>query len=107
MKHGKDLVMSDIIKTLFTYVKGEDIDYLTEKKILTSDQLSVADSGSLNVSAQYILNLIVAGLPLLKLVPAAVRCFKTLPLVSFVCGAIPKDFDEEKVGRWIRRYRAL
>ena len=107
MKHGKDLVMIDIIKTLFTYVKGEDIDYLTEKKILTSDQLSVADSGSLNVSAQYILNLIVAGLPLLKLVPAAVRCFKTLPLVSFVCGAIPKDFDEEKVGRWIRRYRAL
>ena len=34
MRHGKDLVMIDIIKTLFTYVKGADIDYLMEKKIL-------------------------------------------------------------------------
>ncbi len=107
MKHGKGLVMIDIIKTLFTYVKGEDIDYLTEKKILTSDQLGVAGGGSMNVSARYILNLIVAGIPLLKLVPPAVRCFKTLPLVSRVCESMPKTYDEERVRRWIKRYRAL
>ena len=107
MRHGKDLVMIDIIKTLFTYVRGADIDYLMEKKILTRELLSVGDGGPLNLTAQYILNLLVSGLPLLKLVPAAAKCFKTLPFLSLVCNAIPKDYDEESVKKWVKRYQAL
>ena len=107
MRHGKDLVMIDIIKTLFTYVKGADIDYLMEKKILTRELLSVGDGGPLNLTAQYILNLLVTGVPLLKLVPAAAKCFKTLPFISLVCSAMPKEYDEEKVKKWVKRYQAL
>ena len=106
MKFGKDLVMIDIIKTLFTYIKGADLDYLMEKKILTSELLSIG-SGPLNLSAQYIRNLLLVGAPLLKLVPAAARCFKTLPFVSLVCNAMPKTYDAERVAKWVRRYRAL
>ena len=106
MRHGKDLVMIDIIKTLFTYVKGADLDYLMEKKILTNELLHVG-SGPVNLTAEYILNLLTAGLPLLKLVPAAAKCFKTLPFISLVCNAIPKDYDEEKVKKWVKRYQAL
>ena len=106
MRHGKDLVMIDIIKTLFTYVKGADIDYLMEKKILTNELLHVG-SGPLNLTAEYFLNLLTTGLPLLKLVPAAAKCFKTLPFISLVCNAIPKDYDEESVKKWVKRYQAL
>ena len=106
-KHGRQLVTIDIIKTMFTYVKGADVDYLLEKEILTSDLLGIAGGGSPDLSPKYILHVLAVCRPLLKLVPAVAKCCKTLPLVSRVCDAIPKTYDEKKVQKWIRLYQAL
>ncbi len=104
---GKDLVMIDIIKNLFTYVKGDVVDYLLEKGILTPDLIAIADGAPLNLTPDYVIHLIKVSPPLVKLIPAVAKSVKTLPLVPSICAKIPETYDEAKVNKWIKMYRSL
>ena len=106
-KLGKDLVVIDIIKNVFTYVEGDVVDYLLEKEILTADLIGIADGAPVNITPDYVLNLIKVCPPLVKLVPAVAKSIKTLPLVPSFCSKIPKEYDKEKVDKWIKNYKSL
>ena len=106
-KLGKDLVVIDILKNMFTYVEGDIVDYLMEKEILTAEMLGIADGAPVKITSDYVLNLIKVSPPLVKLIPAAAKSIKTLPLVPGICSKIPKEYDVEKVNKWIKTYKAL
>ena len=104
---GKDLVIIDILKNMFTYVEGDIVDYLMEKEILTAEMLGIADGAPVKITHDYVLNLIKVSPPLVKLIPAAAKSIKTLPLVPAICSKIPEKYDEEKVDKWVKTYKAL
>lgn len=106
-KLGKDLVMIDIIKTVFTYINGDVVDYLMEKGILNADMLAIPDGKTPNITADYVKRLITSLPKFVKHVPALSKCMKTLPLLPGVCKSIPEKYDETKVNKWIKAYKAL
>ncbi len=106
-QYGKDLVVIDIIKTVFTYVGGDVVDYIFEKGIMNKEMLGIANGNDVKLTPEYILNAIKSAPPLLKYVPAVAKCAKTVPLVSAVSAKMPKEYDEKKVARWIKAYKAL
>ncbi|MBQ7740235.1 MAG: NAD(P)/FAD-dependent oxidoreductase [Eubacterium sp.] len=106
-KLGRDLVIIDIVKTVFTYVKGDVVDYIMENGILNADMLGIADGKPVNLTSDYIINAIKSSPPLLKLIPALAKTMKTIPFLNLVCASIPKSYDEEKVNKWIKSYKAL
>lgn len=104
---GKDLVMIDIIKTVFTYINGDAVDYLMEKGILNADMLAIPDGNAPNISPDYVRRLILSMPKFVKHIPALSKCLKTLPLMPGICKAIPETYDEKKVARWMKAYKAL
>jgi flavin-dependent dehydrogenase len=106
-QYGKDLVAIDIIKNLFTYVKGDVVDYLFDKGILNADMIGIADGRTPNIDADYIKKVVSAVPQFVKLIPAAAKSIKTLPLASAVCGSIPKEYNVNKINKWIKAYKAL
>ena len=106
-KLGKGLVPIDIIKTLFTYVKGDVVDYMMEKGILNAEMIGVADGNIPKMDSEYIKKLVAALPQFVKLVPAVAKSVKTLPLAGAVCNKIPQQYDEAAVEKWIKAYRAL
>ncbi len=106
-QYGKDLVVIDIIKTVFTYVGGDVVDYIFEKGIMNAEMLGIASGNPVKLTPDYVLNAIKSSPPLLKYVPAVAKCAKTAPLVSAVSTKMPKEYDEKKVARWIKAYKAL
>ena len=106
-KHGKDLVIIDIIKNFFTYVKGDDVNYLLENGVLTAKEIAIADGKPLEISPEYIYRQLKTCLPLAPLLPSLLKVFKTVPAMPFVVNSIPEEYDEYKVSRWVEKYSAL
>lgn len=106
-KHGKDLVMIDILKNFFTYVTGEHVDYFLEKEILTSKELDFDSEAGIEITPEFILHVLSVSLPILGLVPALVKNMKFIPFIETVAKQMPRVYDEEKVDKWVKRYKAL
>ena len=104
---GKDLVLIDVIKTVFTYINGEAVDYLMEKGILNADMLAIPDGKAPNITPDYVKRLVTSLPKFIKHIPSVAACLKTLPLLPAVCGSIPEQYDEKKVDKWIKAYRSL
>lgn len=104
---GKDLVLLDIVRKVIISVKGEDVDFMLNNKILTSSDISMASGGGfdLNIPA-----LAKKGAKLLKnldLVAGAAPKVMGVLKIKKVCDSMPKEYDEKKVGEWIKEYTAL
>ena len=104
---GKNLVMIDILKNMFTYINGEVVDYLMEKGILNADMLAIPDGHTPSITPDYVKRLVAALPKAVKHLPAVTRSLKTMPLAGAVCKNMPETYSEAKVRRWIRAYRAL
>lgn len=107
MKHGKDLVMIDILKNFFTYVTGEHVDYFLEKGILTENELNFDGTSGIEITPEYVKNLISVLPPVIGIVPALLKSLKTVPFIDAVAKQMPQQYDEEKVDKWVKKYRAL
>lgn len=104
---AKDLIIIDKLKDFFNFVKGEHVDYLLEKEILTPELIAVADGSPLNLSPKQIMHIIAVFPPLLKLVPSMMKNFKTLPFMDSVCRKMPSVYSEEEVRQWADKYKSL
>ena len=105
--YAKDLIIIDKLKDFFNFVKGEQVDYLLEKEILTPELIAVADGAPINLSAKQIKHIIAVCPPLLKLIPPLVKNFRTLPFMDSVCRKMPEIYSEEAVNAWAEKYKAL
>ncbi|MBQ8502948.1 MAG: NAD(P)/FAD-dependent oxidoreductase [Clostridia bacterium] len=106
-KHGKDLVMIDILKNFFTCVTGEQVDFFLEKEILTSKELDFDGEEGIQITPEYIMHILSVSLPIIGLVPSIVKTMKFMPFIETVAKQMPKTYDEEKVDKWIKKYKAL
>ncbi len=104
---GKDLIIIDKLKDFFNFVKGEQVDYLLEKEILTPELIAVGGGAPLSLTPAQIRHIIAVFPPLLKLVPPLLKNFKTVPFMDSVCRKMPAVYDEEKVKQWAEKYRAI
>lgn len=105
--YGKDLIIIDKLKDFFNFVKGEHVDYLLEKEILTPELIAVAGGAPLTLSSKQIKHIIAVCPPLLKLVPPLVKNFSTLPFMNSVCRKMPVIYDEQEVKQWAEKYKEL
>ena len=104
---GKDLVLLDIVRRVIISVKGEDVDFMLNNKILTSSDIAMASGGGfdLNVPA-----LAKKGAKLLKnlaLVAGTVPKVLGVLKIKKVCDSMPIEYDEKKVSEWIEEYTSL
>lgn len=106
-KYGKDLIMIDILKNFFTCITGEQVDYFLEKEILTAKELDFNSSEGLEINPEYIRRFMTAMLPMVGLVPSIVKTLKFMPFIETVAKQMPKTYNEDKVDKWIRKYKAL
>lgn len=106
-KHGKDLVIIDIIKNFFTYVSGDDVNYLLENGVISAKEIAIADGKPLEITPSYIYRQAKTCLPLVPLLPSLLKVFKTIPSMPFVVSSIPQEYDEYKVNKWVEKYDAL
>lgn len=106
-KLGKSLVMIDILKNFFTYITGEHVDFFLEKEILTSKELDFDAENGIEITPEYILHILSVSLPIIGLVPAIVKNMKFMPFIDTVAKQMPQNYDEEKVDKWIKKYKAL
>lgn len=104
---GKDYVLLDLFKNLFTYIDTDDINYIMEKEILTADKMAIADGFPLKIELSYLLHVASVALPLAPMVPALLKCFKLLPLMPVAMKSIPEKYDAQKVHEWTKLYNAL
>lgn len=105
--YGKDLIIIDKLKDFFNYVKGEQVDYLLEKEILTPELIAVADGAPLTLTPKQIKHIIAVCPPLLKLIPPLAKNFRTLPFMDAVCRKMPEIYNEQAVKEWTEKYKAL
>ncbi len=105
--YAKDLIIIDKLKDFFNYVKGEHVDYLLEKEILTPELIAVADGAPISLSPKQIRHIIAVCPPLLKLIPPLVKNFRTLPFMDSVCRKMPEIYSEEAVNNWAEKYKSL
>ncbi len=105
--YAKDLIIIDKLKDFFNFVKGEQVDYLLEKEILTPELIAVADGAPLTLSPKQIRHIIAVCPPLLKLIPPLMKNFRTLPFMDSVCRKMPDRYDEDTVRAWAEKYKAL
>ena len=106
-KNGKDLVIIDIIKNFFTYVSGNDVNYLLENGVISAKEIAIADGMPLEITPSYIYRQAKTCLPLAPLLPSLLKVFKTIPSMPFVIASIPQEYDEYKVSKWVEKYDAL
>ncbi len=107
-KLGKDLVMIDILKNFFTYITGEHVDFFLEKGILTEKELSFGNAGSsLEITPQYVAHVLSSCLPVVGLLPYLVKSLKFMPLIDTVAAQMPREYDKNKVDKWVKKYKAL
>lgn len=102
---GKDLVIINTLKNFFTDCKAKNIDYFLEKKILTEELLDF-ESG-INITPQFVLNIIAKGLPLVGLVPSLVTNLKSIPSIDTVAAEMPVEYSKAGVDAWIEKYSML
>ncbi len=105
--YAKDLILIDKLKDFFNYVKGEQVDYLLEKEILTPELIAVAGGAPLTLSPKQIRHIIAVCPPLLKLIPPLVKNFRTLPFMDSVCRKMPESYDEQAVSQWAEKYKSI
>ena len=106
-RYGKDLIIIDKLKDFFHYVKGEQVDYLLEKEILTPELIAVADGAPLSLSPEQIMHILSVCPPLLRLIPPLARNFRRLPLMASVCNDMPKNYDRNAVTKWADKYSSI
>ncbi|MBQ8029459.1 MAG: NAD(P)/FAD-dependent oxidoreductase [Clostridia bacterium] len=104
-KLGKDLILINILKNFFTCIEGKHVDYFVKNGILTEDKL--AFSGGIEITPDYVFNIIKVLPPVINLVPDLLKYFKGMPAMDLVAKAMPKKFNEKAVNAWIKTYKAL
>lgn len=104
-KYASRLVSVNMVKNFCTYVTAEQVDFFLEKNVLTSD-LFLPD-GSFALTKKNAAHVVSASLPLIKLFPPFVKNFIKMPLVHTLGKNMPRDYDEQRVDRWVRRYKLL
>lgn len=104
-KLGKDLILINILKNFFTCIEDKHVDYFVEKGILTEDKL--AFSGGIDITPDYIFNIIRVLPPVINLVPDLLRYFKGMPIMDLVAMAMPKKYSKKAVSAWAKIYKTL
>lgn len=104
---GKDYVLLDLFKKLFTYISTDEINYVMEKEILTADKMAIADGFPLKIELSYLLHVASVALPLAPMAPDMLKCFKLLPLLPVINKTMPAEYDAQKVHSWVKLYRSL
>lgn len=104
---GHELVTVDIIKNFFTYIKGSDVDYVLEKKVLSAKQLSFGDGQGLNITPEFVMRALSVAVPMRKVIPPLVMQMKGMPLKFISAKLMPKEYDEKKVSAWIKMYDVI
>ncbi len=101
---GSELLIVDILKNFFTHITSEQVDFLLEKEVLSSDALSLIEKKNPAVTSEYLRRVASYSRPLYKLIMPKLRDFKGLPLLPIVNKTIPKEYDEGKVRSWVKLY---
>ncbi len=104
-KLGKELILIDTLKNFFTYVDAKQVDLLTERKILTAENLNLYNG--FPIDAKFISNVLSTVPRLLNLIPPLFGTFKGYPLLPLVSRYMPKEYDEERVKAWAKLYSKL
>lgn len=104
---GKGLVIIDILKNFFTYVSGKQVDFFLEKEILTEKELGMGDGQDYSVTPKKVLQVMSVSLPIANLLPVLIRNFKFAPFIGRIASQMPKEYDKEKVEKWVKKYNAL
>lgn len=106
-KLGHELVTIDILKNFFTCIKGSDVDYVLEKKVLSAKQLSFGDGQGLNITPEFVLRALSVAVPLRKVIPPLIMNMKGMPIKFISAKAMPKTYDEKKVSAWLKMYEVI
>ena len=61
----------------------------------------------INITPQFVLNIIAKGLPLVGLVPALVANLKSIPSIDTVAAEMPEKYSKAGVDAWIEKYSML
>ncbi len=104
-KLGKELILVDTLKNFFTFVSAKQVDLLTEREILTADNLNL--SNGFPVTPRFVANVLGTIPHLINLLPPLLGTFKGYPLLPVVSRCMPKEYDEAKVSAWVKLYSKL
>lgn len=103
-RFGKELIIADSLKNISSFISAKQIDFLAEKKLITSDTLNFALK---SLSTKQVKNLIRAVPQLSKLIPPLFFTFKSYPLLPVVSRYMPEKYDEDKVKAWTKLYSKI
>ncbi len=110
-KLGSGLAPLAVVKLLLTKLKPEQLDYIFEKGILTSKEMTItANSTSFMDFFHFSPDLPMRGLSILKdkdLLANMLWAGKTMASVVGICAKIPKKYEKAKVISWAWKYDQL
>lgn len=98
---GDKLLIIDMLRSFFSGMKAENIDFFLERGILTAEDF---DTGSLSLTAGEVLRKIKATLPQAYVLPPLVKSMKGAAMISRVDEMLPERYDEKKLERWLKKY---
>lgn len=103
---GKDYVMVDMLKNLFTYISGEHVDLFMKTGVLNENTLAFGGD-SFSFTPELVFNIVKSVPFIVPLVPKLIRRLVGVPFIDIVSKAMPKEYNKEKVAKWIKIYKAL
>ena len=104
---GNALVPISILRRFMSVLSAEHIDFFLEKGLLTATEIGMAGGNFSAINVPYIIDKMITAAPLIKLLPKLVKAVKTLPLLPAAISGMPKEYNEEKVRKWIELYKEL
>lgn len=100
---GNKLVMIDKLRSLCTKLDADDVDYLLEKDILSTNELA-AGSGSVELSASLLIQKILKSIPRVTMLANVTKTFFKTNTVKRVLSEMPIEYDEQAVHDWVEQY---
>ncbi len=103
---GKDYVMVDMLKNLFTHITGEQVNLFMKTGVVNEKTLAFGGD-AFSFTPELVFNIIKTVPYIVPFVPKLVRRLVGVPFIDIVAKLMPKKYDKEKVDKWIKLYMAL
>ncbi len=103
---GKDYIMVDMLKNLFTYISGEQVNLFMKTGVVNEKTLAFGGD-AFSFTPELVFNILKSVPFVIPLVPTLIRRLVGVPFIDVVVKMMPKKYDKEKVDKWIKIYKAL
>jgi len=105
--HGNRLVVVAKLRAFLAGLKGENVDFLMERGILSQTEIGMANGNMGAVNFGYVMKKLKAILPQAYLVPAAIISMRGIINLKKISLKIPGEFSREKINGWQRLYEGI